>query len=92
MLALNKVFQQKERLFHATFIKRRGIIQKQNIKNRHFFEKQVLMQEYSTQQQHYHNASTNHLFTYILSKQIPNRRKSQPQSYYNKFIEFSITF
>ena len=68
MQELNKVFQQKERLFHATFIKRRGIIQKQDIKNRHFFKKEVLLQEHYTQQPHYHNASINHPATYILSK------------------------
>ena len=68
MQALNKVFQQKERLFQATFIKRRVHNSKTGHKNRLFFKKEVLLQEYYTQQPHYHNASINHSITYILSK------------------------
>ena len=39
MQALNKVFQQKERLFQATFIKKGGIIQKQDMKTVYFLKK-----------------------------------------------------
>ena len=39
MQALNKVFQQKERLFHATFIKRRGHNSKTGHKKPSIFQK-----------------------------------------------------